>query len=202
MQTYPATQQKIMTPSGPPVFFANSQALVATHQLSRAFDHVNPHALNPRTHITEVEFVESGISAMNFQQRLQGFSANQHQMPIISDGIGSFSTRPQRPDVEHLELSNLSLSPPSQWNVQSPIQSGDSMRYMPSVSRQMYAHNDARDVSHAEVDSGDRSMTSPSALSPDCQQQITPPTCSKNLLPEFSQEPSPKKKLFLGSDFF
>ena len=189
MQAHPAFHQKLLTP--PPAIFATSQALVPTHQLSRAFDHVNPHAPNPKAHITEVEFVENGISAMTFQQRLHGFNSNQHHIPITTDGIGNFSTHHHRPDVD--QFSNLCLSPSSQWNVQSPIQSGDSM-YMPTTSRQMYAHNEL-DVRHVDVISSDRTSASPtSALSVDC---ITPPTCSKNLLPEFSQEPSPKK-LFLG----
>jgi hypothetical protein len=203
MHTYQtALQPKILAPPAAPpaASYPSSQALVSQHQLMTSFDHLNPHAVLQRAQISEVESVGNGMSAMKFQetQRFHGFSSQQNDYPNgVCELGGSFSARP-RP--EHLEFSSLASNSPSQWNVQSPLQSGDSS-YVPTTSRQMYIHNEeAREARRVLVDSsGDHALISPSgALSPDRCQHMTPPTCSKVLLPEFSQEAS-SKKLFLGS---
>jgi hypothetical protein len=200
LQTYQTTlQHRNLAPLVAPL--ANSQALVSQQQLMTSFDHLNPHSMHHKAQISEVESVESGISAMTLQQtqRFHGFSAQQNDFPNICESVANFSSR-QRPSVEHLDLSSLSPNSPSQWNVQSPLKSGESI-YGPSVSRQMFFQNEeARDARRVMIESsGNRSLSSPSsALSPDHFQHLTPPTCSKVLLPEFSQEFS-SKKLFSGS---
>ncbi len=176
-----------------------------------SFDHLNPHALHPRAQISDVDCVESGVSAMNFQERYQGFNAHQNDFSMASEA-GNFSVRHHRPVTENLELCSLAVSSPTQWKLHSPIQSRDSAD-VPTSSRKMYSHNqDARDAMRVVIDSGDRALNSPSsALSPDTSNTwqngfsshplITPPTCAKVLLPEFSQEFS-SKKLYLGPSVF
>jgi hypothetical protein len=179
----------------------DSQALVSQQQLMTSFDHLNPHSMHPRAQISEVESVEIGISAMNFSdtQRVHGFSTQQDYIPNNCESGLNYSTR-QRSVVEKLDLSSLASNSPSQWNIQSPLQRGEYC-HVPTASRQMFAHNqEGREARRVVFESsGDHSLNSPSsALSPDHFQQLTPPTCSKVLLPEFSQEAS-SKKLFLGS---
>lgn len=157
--------------------------------------------MHQRAQISDVESVESGISAMNFQDthRSYGISAQRNDFANVCESGSTFSVR-QRPVIEHLDLSSLASISPSQWNVQSPLQSGDST-HVPTASRPMYVHNQEEREARSVINesSGDRSLNSPSsALNPDHFQQSTPPTCSKVLLPEFCQEAS-SKKLFLGS---
>jgi hypothetical protein len=187
--------------------FANSQALVAQHQLIASFDHLNPHVFHPRAQISDVDCVESGMSAMNFQERYQGFNGHPNDFSMASEA-GNFSVRHHRPVTENLELSSLAVSSPTQWNLHSPIQSGDSA-HVPTSSRKMFSHNqEARDAMRVVIDStGDHTLNSPSSASSPYTSNasqnsfshplITPPTCAKVLLPEFSQEFS-SKKLFLG----
>lgn len=192
---------KLLAPA--PVSFTNSHALVPQHQLMASFDHLNPHGIHPRVHASDVECVESGISGMTFQERIHvfnphqnDFSSHQNDFPIVSESDGNFSAR-HRPVIEQLDISSLAVSSPTLWNLQSPIQSGESS-YVSTTSRNIYAHNeDARDTTvsrRVAIDSSDQPLNSPSgALSPDNHSLITPPTCSKVLLPEFSQEVCSKK---------
>jgi hypothetical protein len=199
VQSYQALSQQKLLSCSSAAPFANSQALVAQHQLMTSFDHLNPYAIHPRAQLSDIECVESGVSTMSFQENFHGFSAQQNGIPMVPESR-NFNAR-QRPIIEHFELSSPAVSSPTQWNVQSPVQSGESA-YDPTVSHNMYTHNE--DTRHARriFDSGDHALNSPSgALSPECHPIITPPTCAKILLPEFSQDLN-SKKLFVGQESF
>ena len=193
-------QQTLLSPPSLPV--NNSQALIPQHQLMTTFDHLNPNSVYSKGQFSDVEFAGSGILAMNTQEKFHVFNAPQNEFSIITEGAGNFSSRHHRPVIEHLDLSSLSLSSPTQWNVQSPILGGGT--FATTTSRQTNTHNqDAMDARRSIFDSDDHSVSSPSsAFSPNHHLlPVTPSTCSKVLLPEFCQEAS-SRKLFSGFMIF